>query len=117
MALIIDSDMMLLVSPKPSVGGYRRCFVIYLFWKLLLPKQSERQYNTIGWPYIGPVVRDLEMQVPCVPESICLEESYCMYIWIILMLVKMEPRFALSFIDIIFGNQGLTDQILLNLDI
>jgi hypothetical protein len=33
------------------------------------------------------------------------------------MLVEIEPRFNLSFIDIIFGDQGLTDQILIDLDI
>jgi hypothetical protein len=42
------------------------------------------------------------MQVRCVAESICLEESHRMYVWIVLMLVEMEPRFNLSFIDIIF---------------
>jgi hypothetical protein len=40
-----------------------------------------------------------------------------MYVWIVLMLVEMEPRFNLSSIDIIFGDQGLTDQILIDLDI
>jgi hypothetical protein len=57
------------------------------------------------------------MQVCCVAESICLEESHRMYVWIVLMLVEMEPRFTLSFIDIIFGDQGMTDQILIDLDI
>jgi hypothetical protein len=33
------------------------------------------------------------------------------------MLVEMEPRFTLSFIDIIFGDQGLTEHILIDLDI
>jgi hypothetical protein len=57
------------------------------------------------------------MQVRCVAESICLEESHRMYVWIVKMLVEMEPRFSLNFIDIIFGDQGLTDQILIDLDI
>jgi hypothetical protein len=87
------------------------------FGNCLFLDSQKRQYNTVGWPYIGPVVKDSEMQVRCVAESICLEESHRMYVWIILMLVEMEPRFTLSFIDIIFGDQGLTDQILIDLGI
>jgi hypothetical protein len=61
------------------------CLGNYLF-----RDSQKRQYDTIGWPYIGPVVKDSEMQVCCVTESICLEESHRMYVWIILMLVNME---------------------------
>jgi hypothetical protein len=79
------------------------------FGNCLFLDSQKRQYNTVGWPYIGPVVKDSEMQVNCVAESICLEESHRMYVWIVLMLVEMEPRFSLSFVDIIFGDQRLTD--------
>jgi hypothetical protein len=78
---------------------------------------QKRQYNAAGWPYIGPVVKDSEVQVRCVTKSICLEEGHYMYVWIVLTLVEMEPKFSLSFVDIIFGDHGLTDQILLDLDI
>jgi hypothetical protein len=52
-----------------------------------------------------------------VAESICLEESHRMYVWIVQMLVEMEPRFQLNFIKMIFGDQALTDQILIDLGI
>jgi hypothetical protein len=55
------------------------------------------------------------MQVCCVAESICLEESHRMYVWIVQMLVEMEPRFQLNFIKMIFGDQALTDQILIEI--
>jgi hypothetical protein len=78
---------------------------------------QKRQYNTMGWPYIGPVIKDSEMKVCCVAESICVEESHCMYVWITQMLSKMEPQFNLHSIKIIFGDQALTNQILVDLGI
>jgi hypothetical protein len=71
----------------------------------------------VGWPYIGPVVKDSDMKVCCVAESICVEESHHMYVWITQMLVQMEPRFNLESIQIIFGDQALTNQILIDLGI
>jgi hypothetical protein len=40
-----------------------------------------------------------------------------MYVWIVRMLADMEPRYNLSFLDLIFGDQGLTQKILVDLDI
>jgi hypothetical protein len=57
------------------------------------------------------------MQVCCIAETICLEESHLMYVWIARMLANMEPRYNLSFLDLIFGDQGLTHKILVDLDI
>ena len=87
------------------------------FGNCLSLNSQKRQYNIVDWPYIGPVVKDSEMQVHCVAECICLEESHCMYVWIVCMLADMEPRYNLSFFDLIFGDQGLTQKILVDLDI
>jgi hypothetical protein len=87
------------------------------FGNILFLDSQKRQYNTVGWPYIGPVVKDSEMQVRCVAESICVEESHRMYVWITQMLAEMEPRFQLLSIKIIFGDQALTQQILVDLGI
>jgi hypothetical protein len=87
------------------------------FGNLLFLDSQKRQFNTVGWPYIGPVIKDSELQVRCVAESICVEESHRMYVWITQMLVEMEPRFTLNSIKIIFGDQALTDQILYDLGI
>jgi hypothetical protein len=117
--LIIESNMIIWVDPEPSVGCYQRCAVISfdLAGNCLFLDSQKRQYNIVGWPYIGPVVKDSEMQVRCVAECICLEESHCMYVWIVRMLADMEPRCNLSFLDLIFGDQGLTQKIMVDLDI
>jgi hypothetical protein len=57
------------------------------------------------------------MQVRCVAECICIEESHRMYVWIVRMLADMEPRYNLSFLHLIFADQGLTQKILVDLDI
>jgi hypothetical protein len=87
------------------------------FGNCLFLESQKRQYNVVGWPYIGAVVKDLEMQVRCVAECICLEESHRMYVWIVSMLADMEPRYNLNFLNLIFGDQGLTQNILVDLDI
>ena len=87
------------------------------FGNLLFLDSQKRQYNTVGWPYIGPVIKDSEMQVRCVAESICVEESHRMYVWITQMLAEMEPQFHLHSIKVIFGDQALTNQILVDLGI
>jgi hypothetical protein len=87
------------------------------FGNCLFLDSQKRQYNTQGWPYIGPVVKDSEMKVRCVAESIIVEESHRMYVWVTEMLAEMEPRFKLASIKLIFGDQALTDQILVDLGI
>jgi hypothetical protein len=87
------------------------------FGNCLFLDSQKRQYNTVGWLYIGPVIKDSDMKVHCVAESICVEESHRMYVWITQMLVQMEPIFNLDSIQIIFGDQALTNQILIDLGI
>jgi hypothetical protein len=36
---------------------------------------QKRQYNTLQWPYIGPVVLDCELMVQVTCEALVLEES------------------------------------------
>jgi hypothetical protein len=116
-ALIIESNMMLLVDPKPSVGCYPRCAVIFY---VLESASSWTVRNDKTTPLTG-LTLVLLSRIPKCKFVVLLRASVLkraiVYIWIILMLVKMEPRFTLSFIDIIFGNQGLTDPILIDLDI
>jgi hypothetical protein len=96
----------------PEMRSDLQCFGDSLFLD-----SQKIQYNTVGWPYIGPVVKDSKMQVLCAAESICPEESHRMFVWIVQMLVEMEPIVQLNFIKIIYGNQALTDQILVDLGI
>jgi hypothetical protein len=80
------------------------------FGNCLFLNSQKRQYRIVGWPCISPAVKDSEIQVCCIAECICLEESNCMYVWIVLMFIYMEPKYSLSFLDLIFGNQGLTQK-------
>jgi hypothetical protein len=41
------------------------------------------QYNSLGWPYIAPAVKDNEMKLPVAAESIVTEETHEYYIWIL----------------------------------
>ena len=78
---------------------------------------QKRQYNSSGWPYIAPVVKDNKMKVAVIAESIVTEETHEFYIWIIRCIVDIEPRFHLNNINIIFADQKLTPSILEELGI
>ena len=78
---------------------------------------QKRQFNSSGWPYLAPVVKDNEMKVAVAAESIVTEETHEFYIWIIRLMVEIEPRFLLSNIKIIFANQKITPTVLQDLGI
>ena len=44
-----------------------------------------RQYNKIGWPYIGPAVKSSNNKICVTSESVVLTEDIATYKWIILM--------------------------------
>jgi hypothetical protein len=70
------------------------------------------QYNSSGWPYISPVVKDNKMKVAVISISIVTEETHEFYIWILQCMVAIEPCFELANIWIIFADQKLTPTIL-----
>jgi hypothetical protein len=78
---------------------------------------QKRQYNTMNWPYIGPALKDKEMKVCLGAESLVVEESLKMYKWVLESMCEMEPRFDLSQIRIIFGDQLITAGLLVSLGI
>jgi hypothetical protein len=82
------------------------------FGDILFLDSQKRQFNSMNWPYIGPCVKDQDMKVRTVCEMICVEESTRMYAWVVQMLHDMEPRFLLSHIRLIFGDQGITQALL-----
>jgi hypothetical protein len=57
---------------------------------------QKRQFNSSGWPYIAPVVKDNEMKVAVAAESIVTEETHEFYIWILQSMADIEPRFELA---------------------
>ena len=57
---------------------------------------QKRQYNSSGWPYIAPCVKDNKMKVAVAAESIVTEENHEYYVWILMCMANIEPRFELS---------------------
>jgi hypothetical protein len=76
---------------------------------------QKRQYNTYGWPYIGPVVKDAEMMVQTCAESICIEESNRIYAWVLKSMSEIESAFELKNVRIIFADQLISDAVLVEL--
>ena len=87
------------------------------FGEALFLDSQKRQFNSMNWPYIGPCIKDQEMKVRVVTESICVEESTRMYRWVLEMMHDMEPRFSLNNIRLIFGDKGITLTLLESLGI
>jgi hypothetical protein len=64
---------------------------------MLLDSKKTPYINGIGWPYIGPAVKDDEMKVRVLGESIVVGKTLDAYEWVLRSIVKMEPRFSLSY--------------------
>ena len=73
---------------------------------------QKRQFNNMGWPYIGPVVKTNDNTIRCVAESVVIAENAEMYEWVLKSMSEMEPKWSLSNIKIIFAD-GLIKQTLL----
>ena len=78
---------------------------------------KKTQYNIVNWPYCGIVIKDHEMRIGLVCEFLGIGEDLDAYAWIIRMLAIMEPRWLVSNLKIIFGDQLITDGLLNRLDI
>lgn len=87
------------------------------FGDILFLDSQKRQYNVANWPYIAPVVKDENMKVRVACESICCEESHKLYAWVLEEMTKMEPRFQLPNLRLIFADQLITISLLEDLDI
>ena len=90
---------------------------IIRYGQVLFLDGQKRQYNRMNWPYIGPALKDNEMKVCLGAESIVVEESLKTYKWVLESMCDMEPRFDLSNIRIIFGDQLITHGLLISLGI
>ena len=78
---------------------------------------EKNQYNIVNWPYCGIIIKDHEMRIGLVCEFLGIGEDLDAYAWIIRMLAIMEPRWLVSNLKIIFGDQLITDGLLNRLDI
>ena len=87
------------------------------YGNILFLDSQKKQYNLYGWPYIGPVVKDNNMKVRVVCESIVVEESHETYAWILNSMMKMEPKFSLNSVRLIFADQKITQSFICQMGI
>jgi hypothetical protein len=87
------------------------------YGKVICLDAQKRQYNSSGWPYIAPVVKDNEMKVAVAAESIVTEETHEFYVWILHSMTSIQPRFKLLDVHLIFANQEITPTVLQDLGI
>ena len=59
------------------------------FGDILSLDAQKRQFNDMGWPYIGPVVKTNENNIRCVAESVVIGENIEMYEWVIISMSEM----------------------------
>ena len=81
----------------------REALVCYVDVRFL--DAMEREYNKLGWPYIGTCVKDNENKVSVTAECICISGNHKMYNWILRRMVEMEPLFSLNRIHFIFSQE------------
>jgi hypothetical protein len=76
-----------------------------------------KEYNVLGWPYMGPTVKDGEMKIRQVAECIAIEEKLEIYHFVVQSMADIEHRWSLSDLRIIFADQFITKTLLDNLGI
>jgi hypothetical protein len=76
-----------------------------------------RQFNSSGFPYISPILHDLEGKIAQEVESIVIEESHETYTWALTEMERLEPRFRFDQISLIFADMGITKTLLHQLSI
>ena len=87
------------------------------FGDLLFIDAQKRGHNSYNWPYIGPVIKDHNMQIGVVSEAIVIAEDLDTYAWVLRSMSEMEPRWKLSSIRAIFADQFITSSLLTKLGI
>jgi hypothetical protein len=75
-----------------------------------------KEYNDLGWPYMGIYVKDGEMKVCQVSECIAIEEKLDIYQFVPQsMAMIVEQWWLLSGLCLIFADQFITKNFLENL--
>ena len=87
------------------------------FGDIMYLDACKKQYNKLGWPYQGVIVMNDENQVTTVLKGLTIAESNDVYAFSIQTLQSLEPIFGPSSVKIIFGNQGITQDLLRELRI
>ena len=69
------------------------------FGKIISLDAMLRQYNSLHWPYIGPVILDEEWQIVPVCEMLVISESHEAYAFAMNFLFELEPQIHVLFSD------------------
>ena len=78
---------------------------------------QKRQYNLLNWPYCSLIFHSGHGHGEPGCECIVCEESHSMYQWILETCASIEPHFPPNQIKIIFGDNLITKELLVNLGI
>ena len=79
---------------------------------IIFTDAQNREHNNFGWPYIALVVKDMDMKIAVTCEALAITEDLETYSWILRSQADMEPRWKLSDLKIIFGDQRITTTLL-----
>jgi hypothetical protein len=103
-------DAFMYMTPRMRMDLVRFGHVIFL-------DAQQRQFSSSGFPYICPVLHDDKGKIAQGSKSIVIEESHQIYAWALSKMARLEPRFWLDQIWIIFANMGITNTLLHQLSI
>jgi hypothetical protein len=78
---------------------------------------QKHQYNCSGFPYCSPIAKDGDFHAAQCAESIIVEKTDEVYAWILKSMKALEPRWDMSKLWIIFGDQHVSRVILQKLNI
>ena len=84
---------------------------------ILFLDSQNRQFNKLGWPYIGPAIKTSNNKVGVTAESVVLVEDMNMYQWVLESMALMEPEWSLNKVRLIFADGAITDKLLKKLGI
>jgi hypothetical protein len=87
---------------------------LILFGDVIFLDAQQRQFNSYGFPYISPVLHDDKGKIAQGAKSIVVEELHEIYAWVLTKMARLESRFWLDEIRIIFADMGITNSFLKN---
>jgi hypothetical protein len=75
------------------------------FGDILCLDVQKCQYNCSGFPYCSPVAKDDDFHAAQCAKSRIVDETDEVYAWILKSMKDVEPRWDMSKLQIIFGDQ------------
>lgn len=90
--------------------GMRRNLI--RFGDVLFLDYQKRQFNKLGWPYIGPAIMTNNHTIGVTSEAVVLTESIEMYAWILKAQSVIEHRWNPSKVIMIFADGLITPKLL-----